>query len=273
MQCASILLKSLAEYRFELTLCRADIITTASLPKQKEFLRLAIDAGPPLTAYNLLIPPLSSQLYLFGRSDPETRSRAGVALSKILETTTDVEVFDLVYAAILAGYNEEERVWWTKRPNTFPYEAHTLSSWGMKRLQRAVRDDCISIVERLFQLGYNLDPNHSLAEANDENRKLVEYLVDSETTRDTALPTAVRNGNVRMVELLFKEGAGRNRRSARKAIYAAIYIGSDGDTEMLRVLTSQPCSAGLFNQKTRRCFKRNLDVEGRRDVWRWLELL
>jgi hypothetical protein len=273
MQCASILLKSLAEYHSELNLCREDIITTASVPEQIEFLRLAIDAGPPLTAYNVPMSSFSSRLHMFGRSSLDTRSQAGVALSKILETTTDVEVFDLVYDAILAGYNEEEGLWWTKPLKTFPCAAHTLSSWGTKRLQRAVRDDCTSVVERLFQLGYNLDPNYSLAEANDENRNLVKYLIDSETTRDTALPTAVRNGNVQMVELLFKEGAGRNHRNVRKAIYAAISIGCNGDTEMLRVLTSQPCLEGLFNQETRRCFKRDFDVEGRRNVWRLLELL
>ncbi|KAH6953449.1 hypothetical protein DER45DRAFT_575890 [Fusarium avenaceum] len=274
MQCTSMLLKSLAGDRSELNLCRQDIITTASLPKQIEFFRLAVDADPLITAYNIILPSLSSHLFLNGRSYLNTRSSAGVALSKILETTTDIEVFNLAYDAILAGFDVEEGVWWTKPPKTFSYAAHTLSSWGTKRLQRAVLDDCLPIVERLFQLGYNLDPNHSLAEANDENRDLVKYLIDSEITRDKALPTAVWNGNVRMVELLFKEGAGRNRKNVRKAIYAGIYVGSTGGgTEMLRLITSQPGLEGLFNQGYRRCFRRDFDVEGRRHVWQWLESL
>jgi hypothetical protein len=274
MQCASILLDSLKGDLPELNLCREDIITTASLPEQIEFLRLAIDAGPPLTAYNICLPSLADHLYFHGRSHLDTRSGAGVALSKILETTTDVEVFNLAYDAILAGFKEEEGVWWTKPPKTFSYAAHSLSSWGTKRLQRAILDDCLPIVERLFQLGYNLDLNHSLAEANNENRDLVKYLIDSEITRDKALPTAVMNGNVRMVELLFKEGAGRNRKNVRKALYAGIYIGSTGGgTEMLRLVTSQPGLEGLFNQEARRCFERYFNVEEGRDVWHWLDSL
>lgn len=274
MQCASMLLNSLNGDLPELNHCQEDIITAASLPEQIEFLRLAIDAGPPLTAYNFRLPSLADHLYFHGRSYLDTRSGAGIAISKILETTTDVEVFNLVYDAILAAYNEEEGVWWTKPPKTFSYAAHTLSSWGTKRLQRAVQDDCLPIVERLFQLGYNLDPSHSLVEANDENRDLVKYLIDSEITRDKALPAAVWNGNVRMVELLFKKGAGRNRKNVRKAIYAGIYRGSTGQgTEMLRLVTSQPGLEGLFNQGYRRCFRRDFDVEGRRDVWQWLESL
>ncbi|KAI6753993.1 hypothetical protein HG530_013169 [Fusarium avenaceum] len=272
MQCASMLLNSLKGDLSELNLCREDIITAASLPARIEFLRLAIDVGPPLIAYNIRLPSLTDHLFLFGRSYLSTRSRAGVALSQILETTTDLEVFNLAYNTILAGYNEEEGVWWTKPPKAFSYAALTLSSWGTKRIQRAVLDDCLPIVERLFQLGYSLGPNHSLAEANDENRDLVKYLIDSEITRDKALLTAVWNCNVRMVELLFKQGAGRNHKSVRKAIYAGIYIASTGgSTEMLRLITTQPGLEGLFNQGYRRSFRRDFDVEGRRHVWQWLK--
>ncbi|KAM0185407.1 hypothetical protein ACHAPA_010545 [Fusarium lateritium] len=275
-QFASILLKSLATNHYELSLCRGDIITAASLPEKIDFLRLAIHAGPPLTAYNILLPSLADHLYFSGRSYFDTRSEAGVALSKILETTKDLQVFNLVYDAILAGYNEEEGVWWTKPPKKFSYAAHTLSSWGTKRIQRAVLDDCLPIVQRLFQLGYNLDPNYSPAEASHENRDIVNYMIDSGRTRDTALSTAVRNGNFEMVELLFREGAGRNGKNVRRAIYAAMDIGSNGgdrSTEMLRVLMNQPGLEGLFNRRTRRRFQQYFDVDERKDIWLWLELL
>ncbi|KAF5661758.1 altered inheritance of mitochondria 6 [Fusarium heterosporum] len=241
IHCASIILRSLVDHRHELYLAREEIITTASLPKQVDFLRLAVESGPPLTAYDIVAPSLSDHLWMHSRGESSTRTKAGVVLSKMLETTTDLEVFDIAYEAVLAGYVEEEGVWWTVPPESFGEPADTLSSWGARRLQRAVLDDSPRIVQRLLQLGYSSLSAKSLTESKQVALDLASYLVINEATQGMKFPDTDRLGRFSVHERFF---GGHRRR--RKFILKVIRLAMEQrSTEMRRVLDASDDLEGV----------------------------
>jgi hypothetical protein len=174
------------------------------------------------------------------------RCRAGIEQSKILETTTNLQFFDLAYDAILAGYTEEEGVWWTTPPRSFPGAADTLSSRGIRRLQRAVVDGCLPIVERLLELGYYVGSTHSLKASEDVTRDLANYLIYNNRARDIRLLNVVQFGNYKLIKYVFRGRLG-NRKYVRKSIEIAL---QQRNLEMLNVLTSDKCSGGEFGQET-----------------------
>ncbi|KAH7178157.1 hypothetical protein DER46DRAFT_590669 [Fusarium sp. MPI-SDFR-AT-0072] len=267
MECITLLLKSVSARQRELDLYRQDIVTEVSLPEQIEFLRVAIESGRPLTRYRFLAPSIVDTIWMNGRTDLFTRSPAGIKLSKMLETTTNLEVFNLAYDAILDGYSEDEGVWWTKG---FSSGADTLASWGLRRLQRAVLDDCLPIVRTLIELGYALGPTRSIEDLKDEEPNVVADIINGERTVDVALPIAVKRGNLEMVKLLFMAGAHRKRKNVRKAMRIAM---EQGNLEMLEVLASQGSPAGLLNRKAKQRWKRELEKAGQQDMLKWLETM
>ncbi|KAF4434685.1 altered inheritance of mitochondria 6 [Fusarium acutatum] len=267
MECITLLLKSVCARERELDVYRKDIITEVALPDQIEFLRVAIESGRPLTRYRLLAPSIADMIWMNGRTGLSSRSPAGIKVSKMLETTTNLEVFNLVYNAILEGYNEDEGVWWT---NGLSSGADTLSSWGLRRLQRAVLDDCLPIVRRLVELGYSLSPTRSIEDLKDEEPDVIADIINGERTVDVALPIAVKRGNLEIVKLLFMAGARRKRKNVRKAMRIAI---EQGQHEMLEVLTSQGSPAGLLNRKAKRRWKKDLESSGRQNMLKWLEMI
>ncbi|KAG7416841.1 hypothetical protein Forpe1208_v004427 [Fusarium oxysporum f. sp. rapae] len=267
MECITLLLKSVSARQRELDLYRQDIVTEVSLPEQIEFLRVAIESGRPLTRYRFLAPSIVDTIWMNGRTDLFTRSPAGIKLSKMLETTTNLEVFNLAYDAILDGYSEDEGVWWTKG---FSSGADTLASWGLRRLQRAVLDDCLPIVRTLIELGYALGPTRSIEDLKDEEPNVVADIINGERTVDVALPIAVKRGNLEMVKLLFMAGAHRKRKNVRKAMRIAM---EQGNLEMLEVLASQGSPAGLLNRKAKQRWKRELEKAGQQDMLKWLEMM
>ncbi|KAI7767129.1 hypothetical protein LZL87_009531 [Fusarium oxysporum] len=267
MECITLLLKSVSARQRELDLYRQDIVTEVSLPEQIEFLRVAIESGRPLTRYRFLAPSIVDTIWMNGRTDLFTRSPAGIKLSKMLETTTNLEVFNLAYDAILDGYSEDEGVWWTKG---FSSGADTLASWGLRRLQRAVLDDCLPIVRTLIELGYALGPTRSIEDLKDEEPNVVADIINGERTVDVALPIAVKRGNLEMVKLLFMAGAHRKRKNVQKAMRIAM---EQGNLEMLEVLASQGSPAGLLNRKAKQRWKRELEKAGQQDMLKWLEMM
>ncbi|KAF4450061.1 hypothetical protein F53441_6766 [Fusarium austroafricanum] len=268
MECTLVLLQCLTNHMVSLRYCREDIVTEVSLPRQIDFLRLAIESGPCLTENYIILPTLEDQIEMQPRGMPGSRCRGGVEISKMLEKTTNLEIFNLAYDAILAGYIERERVWWI--PLNLRYEFDTLASWGVRRLQRAVLHDCLPIAQRLLELGYNLGPTRSLEELKEESRDDAEYMIDRERTRDTALPIAARRGNLEMVKLLFEAGAQKNRKNVRKAIRIAM---EQENKEMLEILMSKGNSVGLLNKKAKRRWGRDLKDQGRQDMLAWLEMM
>ncbi|EXM19925.1 hypothetical protein FOTG_12155 [Fusarium oxysporum f. sp. vasinfectum 25433] len=267
MECITLLLKSVSNGQRELDLYRKDIVTEVALPEQIDLLRVAIESGRPLTRYRFLAPSIADTIWMNGRTDLFTRSLAGIKLSKMLETTTNPEVFNLAYDAILDGYSEDEGVWWTKG---FSSGADTLASWGLRRLQRAVLDDCLPIVRRLIELGYALGPTRSIEDLKDEEPNVVADIINGERTVDIALPIAVKRGNLEMVELLFMAGANRKRKNVRKAMRIAVEQGNLG---MLEVLASQGSPAGLLNRKAKQRWKREMEEAGRQNMLKWLEMM
>ncbi|KAJ4258900.1 hypothetical protein NW762_007987 [Fusarium torreyae] len=269
----SILLRSLVEsFYTEFDLCRADIVTESSSPDKLDFLRLAIETGPPIAKDRIVLPPLWVRLDMGSRIGPESRSFAGVELSKILESTTSLEIFDLAYAAIMAGYQDIAGVWWTKEPRNdrLTPQRETLKSWGNKRIQRAVIDNCMPIVKRLLELGYNLGPSYSADELKEEYEEKAQYVIDSQQTRDIALPIAAKSGDLELAQLLLEAGADAKRKNVRKAIRIAM---DQNNQEMLRILTSDDYSESLLNQKAKIRWRRELEAEGKRDMLSRLEMM
>ncbi|KAF5626121.1 altered inheritance of mitochondria 6 [Fusarium sp. NRRL 52700] len=267
MECVALLLKSVSARDRELEVYRNDIITEAVLPDQIEFLRVAIESGRPPTRYRLVAPSIADMIWMNGRTGPSSRSAAGIKLSKILETTTTLEIFDLAYDAIMAGYNEDEGVWWTKGLSS---GADTLASWGLRRLQRAVLDDCLPIVQRLVELGYSLGPTRSIEHLKDEEPDVIADIMNGERTVDVALPIAVKRGNLDMVKLLIMVGAYKKRKNVRKAMRIAM---EQGNHEMLEVLTSQGSPAGLLNRKAKQRWRLELQNSGRKNMLKWIEMM
>ncbi|KAF5712792.1 altered inheritance of mitochondria 6 [Fusarium mundagurra] len=267
MECVTLLLKSVSDRDRELDIYKMDIITEVALPDQIEFLRLAIESGRPLARYRFIAPSIADMLWMNGRTGLSSRSPAGIQLSKMLETTTNLEVFNLVYDAILEGYSEDEGVWWTKGLSS---GADTLASWGLRRLQRAVLDGSLPIVRRLIELGYSLGPTRSIEDLKDEEPDVVADIINGEKIVDVALPIAVKRGNLEMVRLLFKAGAHKKRKNVRKAMRIAM---EQGNHEMLEVLASQGSPAGLLNRKAKQHWKKDLENSGRQNMVKWLEMM
>ncbi|KAF5571364.1 altered inheritance of mitochondria 6 [Fusarium phyllophilum] len=267
MECVTLLMKSVSDRERELDVYRNDIITKVSLPDQIEFLRVAIETGRPLTRYRLIAPSIADMIWMTGRTGLSSRSPAGIKLSKMLETTTNLEVFNLIYDAILEGYNEDEGVWWTKGLSS---GADTLATWGLRRLERAVLDDCLPIVRRLVELCYSLGPTRTIEDLEDEEPDVVVDIINGERTVDVALPIAVKTGNLEMVNLLFMAGGQNKRKNVRKAMRIAM---EQGNHEMLEVLTSQGCPAGLLNRKAKQRWKKDLENLGKQNMLKWLEMM
>ncbi|KAI1035650.1 hypothetical protein LB504_005761 [Fusarium proliferatum] len=267
IECVTLLLKSVSGRERELDVYRKDIITEVTLPGQIEFLRVAIETGRPPTRYQILAPSIADMIWMNGRTDLSSRSLAGIKLSKMLESTTNLGVFNLVYDAILEGYTEDEGVWWTKGLSS---GADTLASWGLRRLQRAVLDDCLPIVKRLIELGYSLGPTRNIEDLKGEEPHNVADIINGERTVDVALPVAAGRGNLEMVKLLVMAGAHRKHKNVRKAMRIAL---EQGNHKMLEVLASQGSLAHLLNRKAKQRWKKDLENSGRQNMLKWLEMM
>ncbi|KAJ4113887.1 hypothetical protein NW768_011417 [Fusarium equiseti] len=265
MTCASIILDNLPENSRERDLVISDIIKVSGTPDKLGWLQYAISSSPTLTKFNVVEPDLQFQLDHFGRTGWETRRHGAKDLSKILDITTSLEVFEVAYKAIMEGYIEEEGVWWTKVTYKHDYGAHNIRSWGTARIHRAVLDDCMPIVKRLVELGYHLGPNHSSEDLEDE---MVQTLVDSEKPRDISLPLAVSRGDMELVQLLFEIGAERNRKNVRKAIWIAM---EQDRPDILEVLMEKGHPDGLLNQRLKKIWMQKLQALGKEDMLPWVE--
>ncbi|KAL4726567.1 hypothetical protein ACLX1H_005454 [Fusarium chlamydosporum] len=267
MRCASILLDSISGSPQERDIVRQEIIAVSKTPKREHWLRFAIESGPILTKYNITLPGLQHELNWFGRTYYSGRKQAAIEPSKILDTTTSVQMFDIAYEAILAGYTEEEGVWWTKTTYREFYAAHTLLSWGTARIHRAVLDDCMPLVRRLVELGYHLGANHSAEDLKDEK---VKALFDSEISRDISLRLAAERGDLEMVKLLLEIGAERSRKNVRKALWIAM---EQNNRELLEVLMDKGSPEGLLNLRTKRCWRQVLELRGNKDLMLWVDIM
>ncbi|CZS77842.1 unnamed protein product [Fusarium graminearum] len=267
MNCATILLDSLSGYSPEQDLVRQDIINESKTSEKLKWLRFAVTSGPSLTKYIVIHPGLQHELDWNGRTYYSSRKSAAIDLSKILDKTTSVEIFNVAYDAILEGFNEEEGVWWTKTSYKNSYAAHNLASWGTARIHRAVLDNSMPLVKRLIELGYHLRPTHFSKDLEDED---AQTLVDSEKPRDISLQLATSRGDLKMVELLFDIGAERNRKNVRKAMQVAM---KQGNLEILDVLVKRGNPKGLLNKRHKRFWRKEFEERGQQDMLPWIELM
>ncbi|OBS28360.1 hypothetical protein FPOA_02299 [Fusarium poae] len=267
MNCATILLDSLAVDSGAKDVVRYEIISESKTLERLKWLTFAISCGPSLTRYNTVRPGLQVELDWLGRTKYSSRKPAAIELSKILDKTTSVDVFDVVYDAIIEGFTEREGVWWTKTSYRDDYAAHTLASWGTARIHRAVLDNCMPLVKRLVGLGYHLRPSHSAEDLEDYN---VCTLVESEKPRDISLPLATSRGDLEMVKLLFDIGAEMNRKNVRKAIKIAM---EQNNGVMLEILVKKGYPEGLLNRRHMRLWKKDLEKRGQQYMLPWLEMM
>ncbi|EKJ76065.1 hypothetical protein FPSE_03837 [Fusarium pseudograminearum CS3096] len=267
MNCATILLDSLSGYSPEQDRVRQDIINESKTPERPKWLRFAVACGPSLTKYRVIHPGLQHELDWNGRTYYNSRKSAAIDLSKILDKTTSVDIFQVVYDAILEGFNETEGVWWTKTSYEHSYAAHTLASWGTARIHRAVLDDSMPLVKRLVELGYHLRPTHFSMDLENED---VQTLVDSEKPRDISLQLATSRGDLEMVELLFDIGAERNRKNVRKAMQVAM---KQGNLEILQLLVKKGDPKGLLNKRHKKIWRKEFEERGQQDMLPWIELM
>lgn len=267
MDCAIVLLDSLSNYSPEQDLVRQDIINESKTPEKLKWLRFAVTSGPSLTKYRVVHPGLQHELDWNGRTYYSSRKSAAIDLSKILDKTTSVDIFNVAYDAILEGFNKEEGVWWTKTSYKNSYAAHNLASWGTARIHRAVLDNSMPLVKRLVELGYHLRPTHFSKDLEDED---VQTLVNSEKPRDISLQLAVSRGDLEMVELLFAIGAERNRKNVRKAMQVAM---KQGNLEILDVLVKRGNPKGLLNKRHKRFWRKEFEERGQQDMLPWIELM
>ncbi|CEI66181.1 hypothetical protein FVEN_g4420 [Fusarium venenatum] len=267
MDCAIILLDSLSGDSREQDFVRHEIISESKTLESVKWLRLAITCGPSLTRYSIILPGLQHELDWLGRTDYSGRKLAAIELSKILDKTKSVDVFDVVYDAIMEGFTEREGIWWTKTSYRDTYAAHTLASWGTARIHRAVLDDCMPLVKRLVELGFHLGPTHSPKDLEDED---VKTLVNSEKPRDISLPLATSRGDLEMVKLLFDIGAERNGKNVRKAIKIAM---EHNNIAILEILMEKGHPEGLLNQRHMRLWRQDIEKRGQQDMLPWLEMM
>ena len=265
MTCASLILDRLPEISRDRDYVISDIIKVSRTPDKLKWLQYAINSCPTLTNFDIITPNLRFHLDHFGRTSWDTRRNGAKYLSRILDTTTSLEVFDVAYNAIMEGYKEEEGVWWTKMTYRHSFAAHSIRSWGTARIHRAVLDNCMPIVRRLMELGYHLGPNFSSEDLEDET---VQTLVDSEKPRDISLPLAVGRGDIEMVQLLLKIGADRNRKNVRKAIWIAM---EQDRRDILQVLMEKGHPDGLLNQRIKKIWIQKLKALGKEDMLPWVD--
>jgi len=265
-KCAAILLKSLIGVAFDLGLglisyptdllpARAETIIRAMLQEQNDYaVRRTIDAEPslrpspdPLEGAALHSRESLEHMY---RLKP-LRVSAWKKLHEILEETTDLDVFNLVYPFRLFDY-----VWRLK-----PRSPEDIQAWGIKRLERAARDGCLPILERLVQLRYKLGTQPLVEPLVRRNDDVIDFLLRHRgTSLDGALAAAVRTSNWRVVRILVDRGAIRNKEGMHNAIRDALVHGRE---EMFMLLFETGKVKGVLNKKA----KANLRKDVRDAKW------
>ncbi|KAF4976107.1 hypothetical protein FZEAL_7186 [Fusarium zealandicum] len=240
-ECATSILRSQAKHPADLLLCKAELICEAAHLKEIEFVRLAIETVPPFTAW-----PLVKRNSTY---DAQERDQYAVdKLCRVLETTTDPQVFELLFPFMTATCKPYQRVWWESRGDYF-------ETWGTKRLQRAMDDGVLPIVQQLLHIKFSIGPQPLVGALERGHDHIVRYLFEIGARLDGALAVAAKEGNVPMLKLLLEKGAGKNKESMKNALREALMEGEEG---IFRRLVDSGQARGVFNNKGKECLKRDL---------------
>ncbi|EEU40587.1 uncharacterized protein NECHADRAFT_75880 [Fusarium vanettenii 77-13-4] len=258
-QCLTALIKSLEDFPSELLLCRAEMMREADRLCNMEYMHLAIEADPPFTA----CPAVRPRDYGFY---DDTRKEYAVKIFRdFFNTTTFLEVFDLLYPIMTANCQAGEVPYWD-----YYNSRDDFARWGTKRMYRAIRDGCLPIVKRLVQLKFSIGPQPMVEALESGYDCMVEYFLSLGVRFDGALAVPARTGDVQMAQLLLDKGAGKNKESVRNAIEEAMIHGNE---DMVMFLIEKAPAKGLLNKKAKANLKRVLGYKNQPDMLPLLKLL
>ncbi|KAI8722997.1 hypothetical protein NCS52_00154300 [Fusarium sp. LHS14.1] len=257
-QCLTALIKSLEEFPSELLLCRAEMMREADRLCNMEYMHLAIEADPPFTA----CPAVRPRDYVF---HDDTRKEYAVKIFRdFFNTTTSLEIFDLLYPIMTANCQAGEVPYWD-----YYNSRDDFARWGTKRMYRAIRDGCLPIVKRLVQLKFSIGPQPMVEALESGHDCMVEYFLSLGVRFDGALAVPARTGDVQMAQLLLDKGAGKNKESMRNAVEEAMIHGNE---DMVRFLIGKVPAKGLLNKKAKVNLKRVLEDKNQPDMLPLLKL-
>ena len=257
-QCLTALIKSLEDFPSELLLCRAEVMREADRLCNMEYMHLAIEAGPTFTA----CPAVRPRDYGFH----DTRKVYAVKIFRdFFNTTTFLEVFDLLYPIMTANCKAGEVPYWD-----YYNSGDDFARWGTRRMYRAIRDGCLPIVKRLVQLKFSIGAQPMVEALESGHDCMVEYFLSLGVRFDGALAVPARTGDVQMAQLLLDKGAGKNKESVRNAVEEAM---THGNEDMVRFLIGKVPAKGLLNKKAKANLKRVLEDKNQPDMLPLLKLL
>lgn len=258
-ECLTALIKSLEDFPSELLLCRAKMLQEADRVCNMEYMHLAIEADPPFTA----CPAVRPRDYGFY---DDTRKEYAVKIFRdFFNTTTFLEVFDMLYPIMTANCQPGEVPFWD-----YYGSSDDFARWGTKRMYRAIRDGCLPIVKRLVQLKFSIGPQPMVEALESGYDCMVEYFLSLGVRLDGALAVPARTGDVQMARLLLDKGAGKNKESVRNAVEEAMIHGNE---DMVMFLIEKAPAKGLFNKKAKTNLKRVLGYKNQPDMLPLLKLL
>ncbi|RTE81595.1 hypothetical protein BHE90_003860 [Fusarium euwallaceae] len=259
-QCLAALIKSLAEFPTELLLCRAEIFREADRICKLEYMHLAVETDPPFTA----CPALRLRDYGFYN---DTRKEQAVRIFRdFFETTTMLEVFDLLYPIMTANCRAGETPFWE-----YYSTGDDFARWGTKRMYKAIKDGALPIVKRLVQLKFSIGPQPMVEALESGYDCMVEYFLGLGVRLDGALAVTARSGNMQMAQYLLDRGAGNNKESVRSAVEEAML---DGNEDMVMFLIEKARAKGVLNKKAKADLKhRLLGYRGKPEMLPLLKLL
>ncbi|RSM05028.1 hypothetical protein CEP52_006521 [Fusarium oligoseptatum] len=259
-QCLAALIKSLGEFPTELLLCRAEIFREADRICKLEYMHLAVETDPPFTA----CPAVRLRDYGFYN---DTRKEQAVRIFRdFFETTTMLEVFDLLYPIMTANCRAGETPFWE-----YYSTGDDFARWGTKRMYKAIKGGALPIVKRLVQLKFSIGPQPMVEALESGYDCMVEYFFSLGVRLDGALAVTARSGNMQMAQYLLDRGAGKNKESVRSAIEDAML---DGNEDMVMFLIEKARAKGVLNKKAKADLKRRLlGYRGKPEMLPLLKLL
>ncbi|RSL68038.1 hypothetical protein CEP54_002967 [Fusarium duplospermum] len=258
-QCLSALIKSLAEFPTELLLCRAEIFREADRISKLEYMYLAVEADPPFTACPAI------RLRDYGTYNDTRKKQAIRIFRDFFETTTMLEVFDLLYPIMTANCEPGKTPYWE-----YYQTADDFARWGTKRMYKAIKDGSLPIVKRLVQLKFSTGPQPMVEALESGYDCMVEYFLSLGVRLDGALAVTARSGNMQMAQYLLDRGAGNNKESVQNAVVNAMV---DGNEEMVMFLIEKARAKGVLNKTEKADLKRLLGCKRKPEMLPLLKLL
>ncbi|KAF4461542.1 altered inheritance of mitochondria 6 [Fusarium albosuccineum] len=244
MECAILLMRTMAEYSDELDRCKLSMIMEAVRLQKLDFMAMVVETIPPLRP--------CSRLYYMHRH-----------LYGIVETTTDPRVFDLLYPIISKTCKMGEFPWWQSYGPEF-------KTWGTRRLRRAVDDGCLPIVKTLLSFKFKLEQQPMVRAIQKGHEDVVRYFVSIGASFEGALAAAAEKGNLEMAKFLLENGGGKAIEDLRKAVRVAMMDNHEG---IARLIIDSARNRRLLGGSKKAEWKRELESRSRDNMLGLLDLM